>query len=240
MPRRAARRVGRDARATRRRTARTERQEDDLSWDDDELETQIYDDDGAPKPRPANQPGGVGARSVMSPGGDDHVEWTGFVVSLVSTGQGAGKLPRPRLDGPRDRPIEREHEAANGANGTPPPFANGSNKVRAPSDPRLAATLLGEPFVPNDPNLLSDRRRSCRRSARFPRSTDLRESAIHRPPRRASGGSPAVRSDGAVRRVDHAAREQYAEPGTRQRQGQGSASWWPRARPACLPKACRN
>jgi serine/threonine protein kinase len=143
--------------------------EEGLEWDDDELETQIYDDDGAPKqrkPKGANGAnGGVAAQNVD--GGPD-------LSSLVSTGKG-WEAPKGLGGAPAS--------ASNGhANGTaPPPLANGSAKVRTPSDPRLAATLAaGESFqVPaTDPGLLPAQSAFVPSLGSNPRSTDLRESAF--------------------------------------------------------------
>jgi hypothetical protein len=112
--------------------------EDGLSWDDDELETQIYDNpEDAPKakkktsasvavaaPTPAPQPATPPA--PPSPGPD--------LSSLVSTAKGWDGAPK--LTPP-----------TNGTNGTPA-IATGSQKSAAPVGLRSTGELAAEPVYP--------------------------------------------------------------------------------------------
>ena len=127
---------------------------DDLSWDDDELETQIYDDapeaDGKKRPNtPPRAAVAVAAVEAVAsapspttppPLPPPHIGPD--LSSLVSTGRGWEPARANALPPPPPPPV-------GGANGTPPHLASG--RVASPLHNPLAATALA---VETDPNLL--------------------------------------------------------------------------------------
>jgi eukaryotic-like serine/threonine-protein kinase len=128
----------------------------ELSWDDDELETQIYDDPeegnaaGASKSQPkaarapspqfplSAPPPPSTAPAILASEPPDTLKGHGpDLSSLVSTARGweGGAIP-----------------GASPTNGTtkPPPFANGSGKGPAPADPIASALAMPPPVVPRE------------------------------------------------------------------------------------------
>jgi serine/threonine protein kinase len=117
--------------------------DENLSWDDDELETQIYDDAPATV---TSQPGpAVAARPAAPSASSSNPD----LSSLVSTGKG---WEPPRSPGNTGSPANRLPPVPPGAtlapNGTPPNLAAG--KVASP----LATTFPANGHLDHDPGLL--------------------------------------------------------------------------------------
>jgi len=95
-----------------------------LEWDDDELETHIYEGEG-PKPLPNPPAAGAGAGVAVASAGAG----AGGEPDLSSLVQSSAEWPA----GP-DRSTSGQHEAVS----PPPNVANGSNKTHTPFDDGLA------------------------------------------------------------------------------------------------------